>query len=320
MSFKPAERKKAKLRLALCGTSGSGKTYSAILIAKGISDKIAMIDTEHHSGELYSDLTKYDVAPLGAPYTPERYISLINDAEKEGYEVLIIDSLSHAWAGEGGVLDMVNKAASANRSQNSYTAWRFVTPEHNRLVEAILKTKMHVICTIRSKTDYETSKDDKGKMQVEKIGLAPVQREGLDYEFTTVLDLSVDGHIAKSSKDRTRIFDGKFIKPSESTGQDLLKWLNSGAEYVDDATAREGEISQYINRINSAENLENLKAIWAEARNKAMEWHYKLAEDAFTDAKNKRKNTLEKQVLNSSPVFANQGTKQGGENYANGAL
>lgn len=261
MTFKKAERKKAKLRLALCGPSGSGKTYSALQIAIGLGGKIAMIDTEHHSGELYSHLTDYDVAPLVAPYSPERYVELILQAEKAGYDVLIIDSLSHAWAGEGGVLDMVDKAAKATRSQNSYTAWRYVTPEHNRLVDALLKSKMHIITTIRTKTDYETSTDEKGKMKVQKVGLAPVQREGLDYEFTTVLDLSIDGHIATASKDRTGIFDNKFVLPSPETGGMLLDWLNSG-------TGEEEIVSRILSlgfdKLNAAENFEDLKKSYAE--------------------------------------------------------
>lgn len=275
--FRKAERKKAKLRLALCGPSGSGKTFSALKIAMGLGGKIAMIDTEHHSGELYSHLTEYDVAPLASPYSPERYIELINQAERAGYDILIIDSLSHAWAGEGGVLDMVDKAAKATRSQNSYTAWRNVTPEHNRLVDALLKSKMHIITTIRTKTDYETSTDEKGKMKVQKVGLAPVQREGLDYEFTTVLDLSIEGHVASASKDRTEIFDGKYIVPTPETGKLLLDWLNSGtekpieetpAEHVQD---NEKLISLACDKLAASENIESLKRsfaeIWTELKN-----------------------------------------------------
>jgi hypothetical protein len=233
MSFQRAERKKAKLRLALCGTSGSGKTYSALKIAKGLGGKVAMIDTEHGSGELYADLMDYDVVRLEAPYTPDKYITYIKEAEQAGYEVLIIDSLTHAWSGEGGVLDMADKAAKASKSGNSYMAWRDVTPKHNQLVDAILTSKMHVITTMRTKTEYVIETTEKGKSAPRKVGMAPIQRDGMEYEFTVVLDLSIDGHIASASKDRTRLFDGKADIPSEKTGKELLDWLNSGKSQED---------------------------------------------------------------------------------------
>ncbi|MCA1602813.1 MAG: ATP-binding protein [Acidobacteria bacterium] len=211
MSFRKAERKKAKLRLALCGPAGSGKTYSALLIAQGLAPegRIALLDTERGSGELYSDLTPYDVATLTPPFSPERYIDLIEGAGAAGYQVLIIDSLSHAWEGEGGCLELHDRATAALRSGNSYTAWREVTPQHNALVEAMLQSPCHVIATMRSKTAYELSDDGNGKKKPIKVGLAPVQRPGMEYEFTVVLDLSVERHIATATKDRTSLFDGR---------------------------------------------------------------------------------------------------------------
>ena len=123
MEFKKAQRQKAKLRLALMGTSGAGKTYSALLIAQGIGGKIAMVDTEQGSGELYSNLCDYDVCSIKPPFEPQKYIDAIKSAEKAKYDVVIIDSLSHAWAGEGGLLDMHDKATTASKSKNSYVAW-----------------------------------------------------------------------------------------------------------------------------------------------------------------------------------------------------
>jgi hypothetical protein len=228
MGFRKAERRKAKLRLALCGPAGSGKTFSALLIAQGLGGKIAMIDTENGSGELYSNLCAYDVATITPPFTPDKYVETIHEAEAAGYDVIIIDSLSHAWAGEGGVLDMQGKAADAEK--NSYTAWRKVTPKHNRLVDSILQSSCHVIACMRSKMAYELVENDKGKKVPRKLGMAPVQRDGMEYEFTLVLDLSVDGHVATSSKDRTGIFDGKYLVPTIECGKDLLKWLDAGIE------------------------------------------------------------------------------------------
>lgn len=229
--FRPAKRSSAKLRLALCGPSGSGKTYSALRIAKGLGGRIALIDTERGSGELYADLCAYDVAQLSPPYTPARYIEALHAAEKAGYDIVIIDSLSHAWSGPGGVLEMQDQAAKALK--NSFAAWREVTPEHNRLVDTLLQTNLHVIVTMRTKTAYEVQQDG-GKTKVVKVGLAPVQREGLEYEFTVVLDLSIDGHVASSTKDRTGLFDGQHFVVTEETGEKLGRWLRgSKADVLD---------------------------------------------------------------------------------------
>lgn len=229
--FRKAERKQAKLRLALCGPSGSGKTFSALLIAQGLvpDGKIALIDTERGSGELYGHLTNYDVATLDPPFTPNRYIELIALCEQSRYDVLIIDSLSHAWSGEGGVLDLHDKATNANRSGNSFAAWREVTPKHNALVDAIIGSKLHIIVTMRTKTAYDLV-DDNGKKKPIKIGLAPVQRDGVEYEFTTVFDLSVENHLATASKDRTRLFDGDHFVPTVATGERLRDWLMTGKD------------------------------------------------------------------------------------------
>lgn len=224
--FRKAQRKSAKLRLALMGPAGAGKTYSALQIATGLGGGIAMIDTERGSGELYSHLADYDVAQINPPFTPEKYIDAIKAASVHGFTVLIIDSLSHAWAGEGGVLDIHDKVAKSVR--NSFSAWREVTPMHNALVDAILNSPLHVIVTMRSKTAYEVINEG-GKSKVAKIGLAPQQREGLEYEFTVVFDLSIDGHVASATKDRTGLFDGQYFTPSEETGRILLGWLESGA-------------------------------------------------------------------------------------------
>lgn len=226
--FRKAERKKAFLKIAITGVSGSGKTYSALQLAQGLGGKIAMIDTENGSGELYSGLCDYDVAPLEAPFTPQRYIEYIKAAEEAGYSVLIIDSLSHAWSGEGGVLEMVDKAAAASRSGNSYTAWRNITPEQNRMVDTILQCKMDVIVCIRSKQAYEIVENERGKKTPVKIGLAPIQRDGLEYEFTVMFDVAVDKHIAMATKDRTGIFNNWCDIITPETGKMIRAWSDSG--------------------------------------------------------------------------------------------
>ena len=232
IEFKRAERKKAKLRLGISAASGAGKTYSALQIAMGLVDnftKIALIDTESGSGELYSHICAYACATIRPPFTPDKYIEAIKAAEKTGFEVIIIDSLSHAWSGEGGMLEMVDKATQASKSGNSYTAWRSVTPKHNQLIDTILQSPCHMIITTRAKTEYVIVENDKGRKEPKKIGLAPVFRDGLEYEMTCFFDMSHE-HLASASKDRTGLFDGTPFKPTRETGEKLRGWLENGAE------------------------------------------------------------------------------------------
>lgn len=227
--FRKAQRKQAKLRLAITGPAGSGKTYSALQLAFGLGGKIAMIDTENGSGDLYSNLGDYDIASMHAPYDPRKYLQGIQEAEKAGYDVIIIDSLSHAWSGQGGILDIQNKLSETKYRGNSYAAWRDVTPLQNLLVEALLSSNAHIIATMRSKTDYIQTENERGRTEIRKVGLAPVQREGIDYEFGTVFDLSPN-HYAMVSKDRTGIFDEQVFLVSKDTGKLLRQWLNNDAD------------------------------------------------------------------------------------------
>ena len=229
MEFRKAEKRKAKLRLGITGAAGSGKTYGALLIAKGLGGKTVLLDTENGSGDLYAGIFDYDVGAITAPYTINKYIEGIQQAEDLGYDIIIIDSLSHAWAGEGGLLEQVDNIASGSRSGNSYTAWRQVTPQHNKLIEKMLNSSCHIIATMRSKTEYVIVENDKGRKEPRKVGLAPVQREGMDYEFGVVFDLG-QNHIATVSKDRTSLFDGQVFTLSEQTGETLRKWLENGVD------------------------------------------------------------------------------------------
>ena len=231
--FRKAERKQVKLKIGFSAPSGAGKTYSALLVAYGMCgdwDKVAVIDTENGSAELYSDLGGYSVCPITPPFTPRKYTYAIQEAVDAGFKVLIIDSLSHAWSGEGGLLEMKDKAANANKSGNTFTAWRDVTPEHNRLVNAILQSDIDVIVTTRAKSDYVVTQDN-GKTNVKKVGLAPVFREGLEFELTSFFDLSQE-HVATASKDRTKMFDGIDFIPTIETGKMLSAWRDSGAAIV----------------------------------------------------------------------------------------
>ena len=227
MAFRKAQRKQAKLRLAITGPAGSGKTYSALLLAFGLGGKIAMIDTENGSGDLYAQLGDYDICSLNAPYDPRRYLQLIHEAEQAKYDIIIIDSLSHAWSGQGGLLDLQNRLTETKYRGNSYNAWRDITPIQNMLVDSLIASPCHIIATMRSKTEYIQNKADNGRTEIRKVGLAPVQREGIDYEFGTVFDLSPE-HLAVVSKDRTGLFGDDIFTVNQDTGKKLRAWLDAG--------------------------------------------------------------------------------------------
>ena len=224
--FHKAERKKGKLRLAIAGPAGAGKTYSALLIAFSIGGRIAMIDTERGSGELYDHLGLYDACTIDAPFEPKKYVEAILAAEEQGYGTIIIDSLSHAWSGQGGLLDTQGRIA--DKTGNSWSAWRQVTPKHNELVDTMLQSKCHIIATMRSKMEY-TQVEENGKKQVKKLGMSPIQRDGMEYEFTVFMDLD-HSHTACTTKDRTTLFDGKYFVPGMETGKLLLNWLENNGK------------------------------------------------------------------------------------------
>jgi len=230
MKFTKATRQKARLRLALTGPSGSGKTWGALLLALGLGGKIAVIDTERESASLYSHLADFDTLNLAAPFTPERYIEAIKAAESAGYDTLILDSITHEWSGVGGCLDMVDQIARAKYKGNSWSAWNDVTPRHRALLDAILHSSMHIIVTLRSKTETAQTEEN-GRKKVVKLGMKAEQRDGFEYEMTVVLDLIHDGNFATSTKDRTGLFAGANPAPiTVETGERLKQWLETGAE------------------------------------------------------------------------------------------
>lgn len=231
MEFKKAERKKVKLKLGISGPSGSGKTFSALKIAKGLLNgqgKIALIDTENRSASLYADTASmpvFDTLELDPPYTVEKYTSAIEAAIRAGYDILVVDSVSHVWSGEGGLLQ--DKEAIDARGGNSYTNWAKMTPKWNKFVSTILHSDIHMVCTMRSKQDYVLTQNDKGKQVPQKVGMAPQVREGFEYELTGVFDMDMS-HQAQASKDRTGLFDGRIWKPDEKTGAEIAAWLAAG--------------------------------------------------------------------------------------------
>jgi hypothetical protein len=261
MEFTKATRKKAKLRLALTGASGSGKTYSALLLATGLGGRIAVIDTERESASLYADEFEFDTLCLEPNYTPEKFIAAIEAAEAAGYDVLVIDSITHEWQGTGGVLELVDHIAKSKFKGNTWAAWNELTPRHRRFLDKILQSSMHVIATMRSKS--ETAQQEvNGTKKVVKLGTKTEQREGTDFEFTTVLDIVHDGHYAVASKDRTKLFThGYDPKPiTIETGKSLIDWLNSGEDVpiVDEnapITSEDGELLISIAQCHQLETL-----------------------------------------------------------------
>ena len=244
--FKKAQREQVRIKVSIAGPAGSGKTMSSLLMAFGLTkaefptltdaeiwEKICLIDTENGSGSLYvgkqvgsTTIGAYNTIDLTPPFEPGVFVDAIHMAEEHGMNVIIIDSLSHAWAGVGGALDQ--QGAIAARSGNSWTAWRSVTPQHNKLVDAMLQSPAHVIANMRAKMEYQQTTNDAGKKQVKAIGMGVVMREGIEYEFTVSFMLDYD-HVANSTKDRTGVFDGKYFTIDANTGKQMYQWLSSGA-------------------------------------------------------------------------------------------
>jgi hypothetical protein len=249
MQIRKAERKKAKLRLGIAGASGSGKTWSALEVATGMGGKIGLIDTEAGRAELYAKNFEFDVIRLEAPYTVNRYIEAIKAFEKAGYDTLIIDSLSHAWDAAGGVLSMVDAGGGwfAKGGQVG-------TAQQNALIETIITSKMHIITTLRAKTEYSMDKDDKGKTVIQKMGLKPVQRDNIEYEYTVFMSMNQD-HVAHITKDNTQLFDQQFIKPTREMGVKLMEWLNIG---VDEPVKAAFPLDDHLEEINEFDNLKEL--------------------------------------------------------------
>ena len=281
MEIQKAQRRRAKIRLSIQGPSGSGKTYSSLLVAKGLVNgwsDICVIDTENHSADLYSHLGAYNVLTLGKPFAPESYIDAIELCEKSGMKVIIIDSLSHEWEGEGGILDI-----HASMVGNSFTNWSKVTPRHNALVQRLLQSDCHVIATFRTKQDYVLS-DKNGKMVPEKVGLKSVTKDGMDYEFTVALDIDIN-HNATCTKDRTGRFNGSIpFKVNEATGVRIKDWCEAVSESVGGSGASVEQLKPSVEEmVTAVKTMEELVLLWQKVE------HSEVNRKMFT----KRKSEIE---------------------------
>lgn len=256
MKLQKATRKQVKLRLNLSAPSGAGKTMSALLMAKGLVgawDKIAVIDTENGSASLYSNLGDFNIIDLKPPFSPERYIEALDACLNAGIECIIIDSSSHEWNGAGGCIESNERLAQAKYKGNTWSAWNETTPKHDSFVNKVLQCNAHVITCTRSKMETIMGEDRK----VKKVGMKDIQREGWEYELTVSLNIDRDTHMAIASKDRTNLFEGKdpFVI-SESTGEMIRNWCDSGEAYVN-------PVDLAVNVLLASTSMEELAESWA---------------------------------------------------------
>ncbi|MDO9016614.1 MAG: ATP-binding protein [Deltaproteobacteria bacterium] len=228
-TFETATQTGTRLRLALLGPAGSGKTYSSLAIGTGLGSRVALIDTEHGSARKYAKKFAFKTLALET-FEPGTYVEAIEAAEEQGFDVIIVDSLSHAWMGKGGALEQVDRAKKRSGG-NGFSAWGDVTPQHNALVEAMLRCRAHLIVTMRTKMEYVQERDERtGKTVVRKVGMAPVQRDGLEYEFDVVGDLSSDSDLVITKTRFSDIAGEVIAKPGAAFGAKLAAWLSDGVD------------------------------------------------------------------------------------------
>lgn len=234
---KKAKREKIYVKLALMAPSGGGKTYGSLRLASGMADeikketgknaKILLANTEQKRGYYYANEFDYDIVDIEPPHNPEKYVELIDFAVSEGYDILIIDSSSHEWEGKGGCLELQQQAGG------TYQAWSKITPRHNRFIDAIADSPIHIIATMRGKDQYEVNKDDRGKTSVQKLGVGAKQRDGFEYEFTCTFLIDQKTNCAEVQKDNTHIFEGEGATLlTENHGRKIIQWANSGEGYT----------------------------------------------------------------------------------------
>jgi hypothetical protein len=261
--FKKATKAQAKLRAAIFGPSGAGKTFTSLRVATGLGGRIAVIDTERGSASKYSDRFDFDVLEL-EDQSIDGYIAAIRLAGESGYGVLVIDSLSHGWQ---TLLEEVEKLAKAKYRGNTWSAWSEGTPLQRKLVKAILDFPGHVLATMRSKTEW-TTVDNNGKKTPQRVGLAPEQGKGVEYEFDLLVEISTE-HIANVIKDRTGKFQDKLIdKPDEKFGRDLAAWLADGVPAPLTSSVKEPEPAAkagWLERVAQARTVEDLGRIGDDA-------------------------------------------------------
>ena len=251
MQLRTASRKQVKIKMNIASPSGFGKTYSALLLAYGITqdwEKIAVIDTENDSASLYSHLGAFKTLNLHAPFSPDRYIDAIDTCEKAGMELIIIDSITHIWKGAGGILEYQNSLGGR------YQDWAKATPLYQKWLNRLLSSNCHIITTNRKKQAYNLVTEG-NRTKVEKAGLDDEIRDGYEYEMTLAFEIINDQHMAKASKDRTGLFVNlpEFIITPE-TGKMILNWCQSGqvitAYYIQNRIGHCSSIQELLSLFN----------------------------------------------------------------------
>jgi hypothetical protein len=273
LEFRRAVKRDAKVRLAITGPSGSGKTYTLLKLATELGGPIAVVDTERGSAEKYADLFEFDTLPLES-FSPDLVPRLIEAAVKQGYRSLVIDSLSHFWSGTDGELDQVEKVKRRLRD-NGFAAWREITPKHNRMIDAMLGAPLHILVSLRVKTEWVLETDERsGKTKPRKIGLAPVMRDGIEYEFDICGDIDQENTLVITKSRCPKLAGGVFPKPGKELADVLKEWLGvAPAEVVQLQPAQEAPITPVEPKKDGAMNgvggsqtvtvlTEELAAIW----------------------------------------------------------
>lgn len=227
-AFVPATRQGRKARIALIGPSGSGKTYTALGIASAFG-KVAVMDTENGSASLYSDEFDFSVMERSAPFDPRHVAKAIELAAEAEFDAIVIDSLSAFWSGSGGALELVDQEKARSRGNDGFGAWRKVTPIHHAMVDSIITAPIHVVACLRAKQAYEVTKDERGKMKVEKLGLEPVQRDMLEYEFDIVATVDMQHRLVVDKSRMVGLADTVTEKAGVEFGERIRDWLSDGS-------------------------------------------------------------------------------------------
>lgn len=261
-TFAPATREKAKARLALMGVSGSGKTWTGLRIAHGLSERFAVIDTERGAASKYAGINgiNFDVLPL-SNFDPRNLVKALAAAAAAGYGAVLVDSLSHFWSGTDGTLEQVDKAAKKGFGGNTFAGWKEGTPLQNSMVDALLSYPGHVIATMRAHTEWSLERNAKGQLEPTRVGTRPEQRRGVEYEFDVVAGMDVR-NILTVLKSRCPSLHNQVIEQPDGTqlAATLLDWLNDGAagidpsEYVDRATVEDATYEDLIALFSEVES------------------------------------------------------------------
>lgn len=288
--IKKAQREKIYTKIALMAPSGGGKTYSALRLATGMAEelkkqngkaaKILLANTEQKRGYYYADEFDYDIVDIDAPYNPEKFVDLIEFAVSEKYDILILDSTSHEWEGKGGCLELQQQAGG------TYQAWARITPRHNKFINAIADSPIHIIATMRGKDQYEMTKDERGKTSVQKLGVGAKQRDGFEYEFTCTFLIDQKTNCAEAQKDNTHIFEHEgAMLLTENHGKKIIQWANSGKGYT--------PVKRVEEDTNVDDNADELKSI----KTKIIE----ICKNAGGTKNEELMNTLKEYVKNGNP-------------------